>query len=300
MKPVGNVFNIERHSLHDGPGIRTIVFLAGCPLRCQWCANPEGWQQQSLLVFKKQCTGCGMCAAACGQGAISVAEGRCITDRSRCTLCGACVAHCPEGARHMYGQSMTVAEVMDVVTRDFVFYRQSGGGMTLSGGEPYVQNEFARELLAAAKEAGIHTAVETCGAVPWEAIAPTVELVDAFLYDVKHTDAEKHRQFTGKTNEQILANLRKLGALGTDITVRVPLIPGFNDTATELAAIAGAAAEVGARRMDVLPFHKLAMSKHDAMDTEFAMKDADVLPSEKVDGLVAAARRVFPNINTEV
>ncbi len=297
---MGNVFNIERHSLHDGPGIRTIVFLSGCPLRCKWCANPEGLREKSLFVFKQQCTGCGMCVSACSRSAISIVGGKSITNREKCTLCGTCIMACPEGARRMYGEEMTVEQVINIVVRDAVFYRQSGGGMTLSGGEPFVQKQFAYDLLAAARDSGINTAVETCGAVPWEAIESAVGLVDTFLYDVKHTDPEKHRNFTGKTNEDVLRNIRRLGDENAHIIVRVPLIPEFNDTAEELSAIAEVAADAGAERMDVLPFHKLALSKHDAMETHFLMEAAEVLPSERVDCLVQEAKKIFKNINIEV
>lgn len=296
----GNVFNIERHSLHDGPGIRTIVFLAGCPLRCLWCANPEGLQKKSLFVMKNLCVGCGTCEKVCECNAISMVDGKCTTDRLKCEVCGRCTEYCPAGARKMYGKEMTIDEVHDIVIRDEVFFRQSGGGLTISGGEPFVQWEFAGELLKRARECGINTAVETCGCVPWEHIEPFVQYINMFLYDVKHADPEKHRLFTGKTNHLIQSNLCKLGALGANITIRVPVIPGVNDTEEEIRDIAKIASEVNAVRMDVLPYHRLAESKHEQLDTIFEMNEVDILESERVDELVSSAKQYFEKINIEV
>lgn len=250
--------------------------------------------------MKNLCVGCGTCEKVCECNAISMVNGKCTTDRLKCEVCGRCTEYCLAGARKMYGKEMTIDEVLDIVIRDEVFFRQSGGGLTISGGEPFVQWEFAGELLKRARECGINTAVETCGCVPWEHIEPFVQYINMFLYDVKHADPEKHRLFTGKTNHLILSNLCKLGALGANITIRVPVIPGVNDTEEEIRDIAKIASEVNAVRMDVLPYHRLAESKHEQLDTIFEMNEVDILESERVDELVSSAKQYFEKINIEV
>ncbi len=297
----GNVFNIERHALHDGPGIRTVVFLSDCPLSCKWCSNPDCFADKVLYIWQKQCNDCGYCVKYCPRGAISMVDGKMVTDRALCDVCGICTNYCPQGARETAGARMTVDEVMRVVERDKMFYQTSGGGLTLSGGEPFMQDKFAAALFEECIMQGISTAVETSGSVPWENIEPSVEFVNVFLFDIKHMDPEKHRYYTGMDNRLILENIRKLSERGANITVRVPVVPGVNDTAEEIGAIAQFAAGLaGVHRIDLLPFHKLAISKHEALGTAYEMADREPLDGETVDRLVAAAKEKFDNVHVEV
>jgi glycyl-radical enzyme activating protein len=235
----GIVFDIQRTSLHDGPGIRTTVFLKGCPLRCLWCHNPESQSPKPELMYSADtCVACGACDKACPVGVHRFDGDTHTIDRGRCTLCGACVEACLYGALKMAGEERDVRSVIDEVVRDKAFYEQSGGGMTLSGGEPMMQFAFSRELLRAAREQGIHTCMETCGQAPSERYAEIDPLVDLYLYDYKGADARLHKEHTGVGTDLILRNLDLLYAAGTPIVVRCPLVPGLNDTDENLRSIA--------------------------------------------------------------
>lgn len=234
----GKVFDIQRFSTHDGPGIRTTVFLKGCPLRCQWCHNPEGLSPEPVLAFTEhQCVHCGACVTACAQGVHTVAANSHGVDRTRCRTCGECVQVCPTRGLEIIGREMTVAEVLGEILRDEPFYKTSGGGMTLSGGEPLAQADFSLELLKAARGRDLHCAVETCGAVSPEVINRVRPWVDLFLFDLKETDPQKHVEFTGVKNDLILANLRALHDAGAAIILRLPLVPGLNERPDHLRAV---------------------------------------------------------------
>jgi pyruvate formate lyase activating enzyme len=266
----GVVFNIQRYSIHDGPGIRTTAFLKGCPLRCLWCQNPESQTARPEVFFvSENCTGCGACVEACPEGAIEVSEGRSKTDRALCTGCGKCAEVCPNEARNLMGRHVTAGEVFEEVAADDIFYQRSGGGVTLSGGEPLAQPEFATAVLRLCKDASIHTTLDTCGHARWETIRQVLEHVDLVLYDFKHMDPQQHERYTGVSNELILENAKRIHQeLGIPMLARVPVIPGYNDTAENLAATARfVATELGdSIKVHLLPYHRLGETKHERME----------------------------------
>jgi pyruvate formate lyase activating enzyme len=225
----GIVFNIQHYSIHDGPGIRTTVFLKGCPLRCVWCQNPESHMLAPQLFFtSEKCTGCGECVKTCPQKAITIVNGKSKTDRRLCRGAGKCAAACPNEARTMMGREMSAAEVFRDVAADTVFYVRSGGGVTLSGGEPLAQPEFTSAILKQCKKEGIATALDTCGHAAWDVLKVVLKDVDTVLYDFKHSDTGDHRKLTGVTNELILENAGKIVREFPDIAfiARIPIIPG--------------------------------------------------------------------------
>jgi pyruvate formate lyase activating enzyme len=257
----GRITQIQRYSVHDGPGIRTTVFLKGCPLDCWWCHNPETRSVHPEVIWvETRCTGCDECREVCPQGGPIFAD--LPKDGTSCIACGNCVQACPADARKLVGCEMTVADVLAEVLKDRIFFDDSGGGVTLSGGEPLGQMPFVRELLQACRQQGIHTAVDTCGfAAPADLLA-IVPWTDLFLYDLKMMDLMRHIQFTGVSNEPILDNLKTLGAVHNNLWVRIPLIPGVNDHPDELTAMARFAASVpGVRQVNLLPYHATAVAK---------------------------------------
>jgi pyruvate formate lyase activating enzyme len=259
----GCIFDIQRFSIHDGPGIRTNVFLKGCPLRCAWCHNPEGLKPHGELSYvPDRCIGCGYCARACPNGAHQMIGGKHAFFRERCRRCGACAKGCYAKALEWVGRDATVGEVLDEVLRDRAFYETSGGGLTLSGGEPLLQLDFADALLRAAREAGLHNVVETCGFAEWADLDRLRPAVDLWLYDYKHTDPNAHRRFTGVSNERILENLRRLDAAGAAIVLRCPIVPGGNDDDAHFEGIRRLAGElVNLKGVEIMPYHRLGEGK---------------------------------------
>ena len=259
----GLVFDIQHFAIHDGPGIRTTVFLKGCPLHCLWCHNPEG-QDPSVQIFfsPEKCIGCRSCEQVCARGLHRFIEGSHTYDRPGCTGCGDCTIECYSRALEVCGQWMTVEQVMDAVLADREFYHNSGGGITLSGGEPVQQFAFTRDLLRAARQAGLHTCLETSGCGSPERYQEIAPEVDLFLYDIKETDPERHRQYTGITNRQILDNLHLLDRAGAAVLLRCPVIPGLNDREDHFAAVADLANHLRHLvEVQVLPYHPLGTSK---------------------------------------
>ncbi len=259
----GRVFDIQRFCVHDGPGIRTTVFLKGCPMRCVWCHNPEGISSAPALSFvESACIGCGECARACPRGAHRVESGGHVLDRAACAACGTCAAACPAGALELVGRDRSVDDVMSAVLRDKAFYESSGGGLTLSGGEPAFQPEFSLALCAAARENGIHCAVETCGFAPEKVMRRFAAAADLFLFDVKETDPVLHREFTGVPLERVLENLRLLHDLGAAVRLRLPIVPGRNDRPTHHRNAARLARSLPRLRgVDTIPYHPLGLGK---------------------------------------
>jgi pyruvate formate lyase activating enzyme len=260
----GRIFDLQRFSIHDGPGIRTTVFFKGCPLRCLWCHNPEGISSQPQLAFTPdKCIACGDCVKACPETALARNQaGRAVLDRARCTACGACAPVCDARALEMVGRDLTVEEVMAVALRDRDYYAASGGGLTLSGGEPLAQPEFAEALLRAARRERLHCAVETSGFAEWPQLERLLPLVDLWLYDYKETNPQLHLSFTGESNQRILANLRALDRAGARLLLRCPMVPEYNARQEHLAAIAALARELpNLRGVELLPYHRLGQSK---------------------------------------
>ncbi len=265
---VGVVFDIQRFCLHDGPGLRTTVFLKGCPLACRWCSNPESQRFEPELFFNAaRCMRCGGCVEACPRSAIlRRADGSIAIDRDRCLVCGACEAVCPMGALVRKGREMTAAEVLREVERDRSFYETSGGGATVSGGEPFGQPDFLHELLAEFKAAGISTAVETSLYAEWRDIAPRLPLLDNLLVDVKHPDSARHEEWTGVGLGQIRRNLEYLLAGHDRVLVRIPVIPGCNTDPASLEGFAELFGDLGVRRVELLPYHVLGEGKYRMLD----------------------------------
>ncbi len=274
--PAGRVFDIQRFSIHDGPGIRTTVFLKGCPLRCLWCHNPEGIDPGPEVSFApEKCIGCGECVRACSNEAHRFAPDH-IYQRERCEACGRCTETCYTHALEWVGRLVTVEEVMCEVLQDKVFYANSGGGLSISGGEPLAQCEFTRALLETARAEGLHCCLETSGFASWQRIEPLVPLVDLFLFDVKETDAGRHAQFTGLANDLILSNLRALDRAGGRIQLQCPIIPGYNNREDHLAAVATLALSLqNGAGVQLLPYHPLGRSKL----RRFAIHPAVTLPN---------------------
>lgn len=294
----GRIFDIQRFSVHDGPGIRTTVFFQGCPLRCRWCHNPEAVSAGPALFYSdRACLSCRACEATCTEAVHSFAGEEHRMCRERCRLCGACAEVCVAGALEFSGRSATPEEVVEVVLRDRVFYETSGGGVTLSGGEPLAQPAFAREILARCRTEGLHTAVDTCGEGAREALDALIPLADLWLFDVKHLDPGAHRAATGRSNERILQNLRYLDSVlrrdagpapvGARLVLRVPLIPAVNDTPENLEALAALIRELpSVHEMRLLPYHHLQEDKYRRLGREYP--GADLGPPD--DAAVGAIR----------
>ena len=280
----GRLFHIQKFSLHDGPGIRTTVFFKGCNLRCRWCANPES--QLSAIqntLDKDKCTGCGTCVIACPAGARKMAGAFPVSERTLCTGCGACAAACPVGAAGVEGYAMTAEEVLEEARKDKVFYDSSGGGVTFSGGEVLLQPAFAGALARILRQAGIHVAAETAGAVPEDVFSAFLEETDLVLMDLKHYDSAAHKAGTGVGNEQVLGNLRLLRQSGKPFVLRIPVIPGFNDSAADALGFAKALKELDIREAELLPFHRLGAKKYALLGRTYDYENQPSLKTEDLE-----------------
>jgi len=287
----GTIFNIQKFSIHDGPGIRTTVFFKGCPLRCAWCHNPESQSGRAELLYNpEKCVHCLRCVARCPQGCHASTNGQHTLDRTTCAACGACQSPLCE-ALEIAGVEKSTDEILAEVLKDQLYYQNSGGGITLSGGEPLSQWEACLELLRGAREHGIHTCIETCGFVPRSVLEKTLPLTDLYLFDCKETDPERHRKWTGVDNQLILDNLRYLDSMGKQTVLRCPIIPSINDREEHLAKIA----EIANRLQNVLqiviePYHTLGVSKYERMGKPYTLSRLETLDRETTERCISILR----------
>ncbi|MFH1081542.1 MAG: glycyl-radical enzyme activating protein [Pseudomonadota bacterium] len=281
----GTIFDIQSFSLNDGPGIRTTVFLKGCSLNCLWCSNPESQSmKEELLYYRERCVSCCSCVEACPNGAIRVNKnGTVVFDRTVCKACGACVHICPSEARVISGSLKSVEEIVQTAVRDNLFYRNSGGGVTLSGGEPLSQAEFVREIAKELKKHGIHCVLDTSGNAPWKKLESVLHFIDLIYWDIKCINGEKHGKLTGVTNDLIIENLEKTLRLGKKILVRFPLIPGCNDSRSDIEETGNFLRELGIGHIDVLPYHNLGVSKYKALDKAYHLGATKIYKREEVE-----------------
>lgn len=273
------IFNIQKFSIHDGDGIRTTIFFKGCPLRCKWCHNPESQRfSPELLFYSERCVGCGACKAVCPHDAINE---RMEPDRTKCVNCGVCVDACHYTAREMAGKFIPVREVVRIALQDTMFYEESGGGVTLSGGEVMVQDlDYLLDLLKQLKRRGIHVAIDTCGDVPFERFEKVLPYVDVFLYDLKLMDSKKHEYFIGVPNTRILENLKKLDERHAAIQIRIPLIEGVNCDEENIAATLAFLKQIHPVKVNLLPYHNTGKSKYERLQQGYADEEMAV-PSKE-------------------
>ena len=271
----GLVFDVKHFAVHDGPGIRTTIFLKGCPLRCAWCHSPESQSPEPEVAFNPDlCIGCGHCVEACLNGAQTMEHPKIL--RERCNASGRCVEVCFAGALTMYGEKRTVGELLEEVERNRPLYETSGGGVTVSGGEPTMQPVFTRVLLGALKDRGIHTALDTCGLADWEILRDILEHVDLILYDLKHMDSTLHESMTGLPNHLILSNLERVAGLGKTLVIRVPVIPGFNDDVDHFRKMGRFLEGLGGvESVELLPYHNLGTPKYATLGREYPLGDLE-------------------------
>lgn len=292
---LGSIFEIKRFAVHDGDGIRTTVFFKGCPLKCVWCHNPEGISPKSeLAYYAHKCISCGECASVCMGGAHKLTEKRHIFDRTLCKGCGKCIDKCYSEALLYYGKKMSVCDILSVVLEDVEFYSESGGGVTLSGGECLMQADFCAELLKCLKQENIHTAVDTCGFVSRDAIDRVLPYTDIFLYDIKAIDEDVHKKCTGQSNRIILDNLKYIDGLGKKTEIRIPYVPDYNDDQIErMAEFLGRLKNI--TKVRVLPYHNYAGSKYDSLGME------NTLPiTAPTDMEIKGVKEIFKNYDIAV
>jgi len=278
------LFNIQKFSLHDGPGIRTTIFFKGCPLKCRWCHNPEGLNNKIEMLYNQdKCTLCGECIKRCPKSAIQMINNRIETDMSKCNLCDECTYYCIHGAREIAGKEYSIDEIVKIVLKDKIFYEESKGGVTLSGGEPVMQIDCVEELLKRLKQENIHTAVDTSGIMPFKYYEQIYKYTDLFLYDIKLIDEEKHKKFTGVSNSIILDNLRKLSKIHNNINIRLPIIEGVNADDEHINALINLIRGLGIKDINLLPYHDISRHKYKKLDMEYDGQEMSVPTSEKME-----------------
>ena len=297
LMTTGTVFNIQRYSIHDGPGIRTTVFLKGCPLNCWWCQNPESrLSGQEMVFWGDRCIGCGACSTICPSGAIQIKNGIPVTEKEKCILCGKCIEKCPALAREMIGEKLTTEEVIKEIEKDLIFYEESGGGVTFSGGEPLEQSEFLEGLLNGCREKKIHTAVDTSGYISWGILNKIHSKVDLFLYDLKIMDKKRHKKYTGVSNEIILENLEKLSSVHNNIFVRFPVIPDINDDYQNIRKIGEFLSSLEIIQVNLLPYHYIGIDKYRRLGTTYKLADIQPSSEEKLSEISVILRKFNLNV----
>lgn len=280
------IFNIQKFSIHDGDGIRTTLFFKGCPLTCLWCHNPESQRfPLELMFYHERCTACGACIPPCPNHANSLEDGRLVIDRSLCTSCGICTDYCLSNAREVVGKNYTVDELVKEVKKDQMFYEESGGGVTLSGGEVMVQNmDYIEELCRKLHKKGFNISIDTCGYAPYESFQRILPFVDTFLYDIKEMDSGQHKKYMGVDNQLILENLVKLNQDHAVINLRIPIIAGVNDSETFINETAAFLKENGihTKQINLLPYHNTGKSKYENLDRAYEEEEMKVPDSDKM------------------
>jgi pyruvate formate lyase activating enzyme len=299
MDPLtGTIFDIRKYSVHDGPGIRTTVFLKGCPLDCWWCHNPESQSAAPEPMLRPNlCIACDVCIETCAQGAIARQQGQLTWARERCTSCGECAAACLAGARELAGREYTPGEVLAELERDRLFYEESGGGVTFSGGEPLLQWRFLAEVLQGCRRLELHTALDTSGFAAWEVFERVLPCTDLVLFDLKHTDPAQHLKYTGVPLAPILTNLRRLGERGVPVWLRVPLVPGVNDDEPNLHRVGKLAAALpNIRQVNLLPYHNTAAGKYEHLGRPYRLPDTPAPGPAHLADLAGLLRAYHPDV----
>ena len=280
----GITFNIQKFSIHDGPGIRTTVFFKGCPLRCEWCSNPESQiKNVQILHDQSKCSYCLSCVAACPNGAITHEDNKIIINEDKCVGCLTCVNSCPNRALSYEGDYQTIEEIVDICMQDIDFYEESGGGVTISGGEGMSQPEFLKKLIAELKKNSVHVAIETTGYVKKETFEELARELDLLLFDVKHYDREKHYNGTKVYNDLIVENLKWAIDTGIEVLPRIPVIPDFNDSLDDAEGLAELLVEVGAKKVQLLPFHQFGEKKYELLNRNYKYKNKKALYPEDLE-----------------
>lgn len=293
----GFISAIQRFSIHDGPGIRTVIFFKGCPFNCPWCSNPETRSAgHDIMHTITTCIQCGLCLNHCPDHCIEADGGVVQIDRLSCTGCEKCAEICPTNSISIRGERRSVSDLLEIIKADAMFYRRSGGGVTFSGGEPLLQAQFLSELAAACKNAGIRTAIETTGFCASENLKSVMPYIDLFLYDLKIMNPEKHKEITGVSNELIKENLQLLSEAGKEVIVRVPIIPGFTQDRENLIAVAEAAKKADVKQINLLPYHNYGENKYAQLGKKYGM--TDIKPLTKED--LAEEKELFETFGFQV
>ena len=289
------IFNIQKCSIHDGVGLRTIVFFKGCPLHCPWCANPESQSyRMQIMEFPRKCIGCGACVKACKENAIHPQEDGLRIDRRLCTNCFACTDVCYAEAKETVGEEKTADEIFTEVNKDRFFYEIRGGGVTFSGGEPLTQPELLYETAKKCKQNRLHTTIETCGYGKFADFEKVLDYIDDAFIDIKHMDTALHKELTGVGNEEILSNIKAIAAKGIPIIIRTPVIPGCNDTEENIRQTADFIKDIpNINEYELLPYHNFGESKYSSLGIPYKLKDVEIPEDEEIQSLVRAANQIL-------